>query len=328
MSSKKINLLNDVYYSDEYISLYLNDGDKLFNFEYREGINCFSNKTIKRPIKKIGKTLVDDGYFDLEGAYGYGGYYTNCDDQYFLKRALDAYSSKCKEEKIIAEFIRFHPFNYFPIKHNRFLNFNIHDRDVVIVDLEKDILSSYPKKVRYIVKKSSEKVTVNKSRDIDKFIDIYKKTMKKNKAREFYYFDKHYFKQLYLLPDAYLYEVVFNGEIIAMGFFIFSENICHYHLSSNSNISYTINSNYALLNNVFNVAKKMNKQYVLLGGGLTTEVDDPLLKFKKKFSKEVKPFYISGNIFNKEIYYKYNTKWLNQSELDINLFLKYRADLL
>ncbi len=323
----KLDLSNDIYYSDEYISLYLKDDDELFSFKYEEGNNLFINKTIKRPIKKIANININDGYFDLESAYGYGGYYTNCDDKEFIANAMNAYYAKCNEEKVIAEFIRFHPFNTFPAEHQTYLDFNVHDRDVVIFNLDKDILSSYPSKIRNTIKRATEKVIFQESKNIEKFIDIYTITMKKNYADDFYLFDKVFFEKLFTLKDVKLYEILFEDQVIAMGFFMFGQDLVHYHLSANTDLSYKLNSNYALLNNLFLLAQRLDKKYFVLGGGTTSDIDDPLLKFKKKFSKELKAFYISGNVFNQKVYDKYNAIWLEQSSHDIKYFLKYRVEI-
>ena len=238
-----MNLMNDIYYNDDYISLYIKENEELFSFEYKEEDKTFINKTIKRPILKIGNTKINDGFFDLESAYGYGGVYTNSDDKIFLNKAIQEYTKKCEDEKIVAEFMRFHPFNAFPINHNSLLDFNIYDRDVVVKDLSENIMDSYNSKVRNTVKRANEKVEIKESNNIDKFIELYNATMKKNDATEFYFFDKKYYLDLLKSCEVKLYEVLHQDEVIAMGFLMFSTDIAHYHLSANSDISYKLNSN-------------------------------------------------------------------------------------
>ena len=324
---EKINLLNDIYYSDKYISLYLKDEEELFKFEYREKDNIFINKSIKRPIKKIANKIIYDEYYDLESAYGYGGIYTNSQDKIFIKKAFKLYKKKCEKENIIAEFIRFHPFNEFPLFNRKLLDFNIYDRDVVIKELSGDILSSYNSKTRNIIKRACEKVKFQESRDIDKFIKLYNETMKKNKANKFYYFSKNYYENLLRNENIKLYEIEYNKNIVSMGFFMFGDNIGHYHLSANNDTSYKINANYALLHKTFLEAQKRGLKYIMLGGGTTSSREDSLLNFKKKFSKLLKPFYIGGIIFNKEKYEEYINLWQQQSNKDIKYFLKYRLEI-
>jgi len=323
-----MNLLDDTYYLNEYISIYLQEGEELFDFRYEEGHNFLVNKTIKRPIKKIGNKIINDGFYDLESAYGYGGFLTNSSNEIFLSKAFKSYTQRCKEENIISEFVRFHPFNDFPLEHKKYLDFNIYDRDVVVISLTDDILSSYTSKVRNTIKRASEKVTISKSININKFIELYNITMKKNNASDFYFFNKKLFEKLYALNEVELYEVIFENQIIAMAFFMEGSDLLHYHLSANNETSYKLNANYALLYALSKIAKERRKKYFVLGGGSTPLDDDPLFKFKKKFSKETKPFYISGKIYNQEIYDKYLHIWKEQSKKDVRYFLKYRLEII
>jgi ribosomal protein S20 len=321
-----MNLINDIYYSKEYVSLYIQEDEELFEFKYQKENNIFYNISIKRSIDQIGNMRLNEKFYDLESAYGYGGFYTNSNDKSFIKIAMKKYEEKCQDENIIAEFMRFHPFNNFPKYYSNFLDFNFYDRDVVVKDLSSNILSSYKSKVRNIIKRSNEKVIIQKSENIDNFIELYNKTMYKNNADKFYFFDKSYYIDLLENKNIELYEVQNEGEIISMGFFMFGEDIAHYHLSANSDLSYKLNTNYALLNYAFNQAKERKISNFILGGGTTSSKEDNLFKFKNKFSKDIKPFYISGKIYNQEIYDKYNKIWQEQSKEDIKYFLKYRLE--
>jgi len=321
------DLFEDIYYDDEYLKLYVHNDDELFSFEYSENKNKFINKSIKRPIRKIGDIEADDGFYDLEGAYGYGGFYANTDDSSFIKKAMEKYELRCREENIISEFIRFHPFNTFLDKHPMLFDFKIRDREVVVLDLGQDIISSYKKKVRSVVKKSLMDVDVLESGNIEKFIELYEGTMLKNKADSFYYFNKCFFDNLLNLNQVKLFEVKYGGDIIAMAFFLFGKDIAHYHLSANSSESYRLNSNYALLHSLFEIAKKNNKKYFMLGGGSTAGADDSLLAFKTKFSSQTKAFHIAGKIYNQKIYDMYCEMWNSQSDSDVKYFLKYRLDV-
>lgn len=326
----EISLINDIYYNDEYISLYLKEDEELFAFEYKENDKVFINKTIKRPIVKIGNIDIDDGYFDLESAYGYGGYYTNSQEKDFLNRAMKQYEKKCIDEKIIAEFIRFHPFNEFPIINQDVFDMNIYDRDIVYVDLQlskEERWKTYSAKTRNILRKCEKELTFVQSDDLDKFIELYHKTMDKNSADDFYYFPKNYYKRLLENHDISLYAVLKDDKIISSAFFIFSDMFGHYHLSANDYDMRKYNANYFILDQIFEIAKEKKKNYFILGGGTTGEEDDSLLKFKRKFSPLTKPFYISGKIFNSEIYDKYIDIWQKQVKEDMKYFLKYRLDV-
>ena len=318
-------IIKDLMFSKEYANLYLKDGEEVFEFKYKEGNKIFRTLSIKRPIKKVGNEIINEKYFDLESPYGYGGYLLNSEDEKFIKKAFNEYKTYCQEENIVAEFIRFHPF-IVPIKNE--LDFCMHDRNIVVKEINngKSVLDSYSSKVRNIIRKCDKMIQIRKSKNINKFIEIYYYTMKKNNADDFYYFDKKYFGKLLKLDDVVLYEAVFENNIIAMSFFIFS-HFGYYHLSANTPNSYKLNANYLLLHYAFIEAQRRNVKYFILGGGTTSDPNDSLLKFKKKFSKLLKPFYIGGIIFNKNKYQEYNNLWLQQSKKDMNYFLKYRLEI-
>jgi hypothetical protein len=330
LNLEKYNFLEDVYYSKEYISLYLKEDEKIFEFEYKEDDFIFYTIAIKRPIVKIGNQIIDDGYYDLETAYGYGGFYVNTENKEFIEKAFEKYNKKCLEENIIAEFIRFHTFNNFPLHHSRFLNMNIYDRDVVYIDLSlsKDKRwKSYSSNTRNILRKCERELVFQKSNNLDKFIELYEKTMDKNKATEFYYFSRDYYEKLLNNESIELYEIKKYDEVISSGFFMFSNGFGHYHLSANNYDIRQYNANYFILDQIFEIAKNKGKKYFILGGGTTNLKDDSLLKFKQKFSQLTKPFYIGGKIYNDEIYNKYKTIWEEQSKQDIKYFLKYRLEI-
>jgi hypothetical protein len=328
LKSGEINLTNDIYYKRDYAKLYAGDKSSLFHFEYREGGSLFINLAIKSPIDKIGFITCDEGYYDLETPYGYGGFNTNDNSMDFVRHAIEKYKKRCCEEKIIAEFIRFHTFNSFPRKFVNFFDMCIYDRNVAVVDLQltcDERWKQYSGNTRNILRKCSKTQTFQRTENIEKFVDLYYETMKKNEADKFYFFDTQYFHDLLNLDGVYLYEVVYEGKTIAMSFFMCTSEIAHYHLSANDTDYLKLNANYFILDNVFEEARKWDAKYFLLGGGRTNDANDSLLKFKQKYSKLTKPFYIAGMIYNSDKYREYTDEWESHNEgKDINYFLKYR----
>ncbi len=331
MSSENFNLFEDIYYSKDYVSLYLKDNEEVFEFEYNYGDRIFYNIAIKRPIIRILNEDIKDGYFDLETAYGYGGLYINTNEEEFVKRALEKYEEYCLENNIIAEFIRFQPWNLFPVKHGNFFDMLAHERDVVYVDLnlsKEDRWEGYSSKTRNILRKCERELIFKESTDINMFMGLYEKTMRKNHAADFYYFSRNYYEKLLSNKNIRLYEVRKNDVVVSMAIFMFSDNFGYYHLSGNNYDLKQHNGNYFILDQIFDVAKEKNIKYFLLGGGSTNHKDDNLLKFKKKFSPLSKPFYIAGKIYNKEVYVRYINIWENQNQnTNIKYFLKYRLEV-
>ncbi len=322
-----MDLIGDIFYQKKYASLYVKEEESIFEFLYKEDEKYFYNISIKRPICKIGSLDIKEGYFDLETAYGYGGYLTNSNEKKFIITALTKYANKCREENIIAEFFRFHPYNNFPVTFGDFFDFLRHDRDIVVVNLQlskEERWSGYSKTTRNILRKCQHSLSIKNYSDIATFKKIYYETMKRNNANEFFFFDDQYFKNLLAINGVYLLEVKYGGSVVSSSFFLALNSIVYYHLSANDHESSSVNGNYFLLDSAFDIFSERNFKYMILGGGTTSLPNDSLLRFKRKFSKEAAPFFIAGKIYNHEIYQKYIDQWESQRASDVNYFFKYR----
>ncbi|MFA6013579.1 MAG: GNAT family N-acetyltransferase [Gallionellaceae bacterium] len=332
---KKIDLSKDIYFLKEYASLYLAEGENLFEFDYRDGSDRFYNLTVKRPIYRIGNRAVDDGYYDLETAYGYGGYYSTTGDQRFLEKALSAYHQQCMDERIIAEFIRFHPYNAFPSVNNGYLDFIALDRQTVSIDLtlpKEGRWLEYSSTTRNILRKAATNLEFHETEDIDGFMHLYQSTMKKNNANSFYYFTREYYEKLLAIHNVKLFAVTHENHTINMSFVLFGNDLAHYHLSANDMNFSKFNGNYFLLDSVCDFVKLNHSEISQfhLGGGRSNLDSDSLLAFKSKFSNIRNAFYIAGKIFNRAIYQQY-TEALHASHPELRgarFFLKYRMGVI
>lgn len=328
---KKIDLSRDIYYLKEYASLYLEEGEKLFEFDYQNGSDRLYSLSVKRPIERIGDAPVDDDYYDLETAYGYGGYYSTSEDQGFLEKALNVYHQQCMDERIIAEFVRFHPYNPFPLANNGYLDFLALDRQTVSIDLtlpKAQRWLGYSSTTRNILRKAEPNLVFRESEDIDGFMHLYQSTMEKNNASSFYFFSRGYYEKLLAMKYVKLFAVMHDGHAINMSFVLFGSNLAHYHLSANDINFSKLNGNYFLLDSVCDYAKLNHPEIseFHLGGGRTNLQADSLLAFKSKFSNIRNNFYIAGKIFNRAIYQQYTEALLElRPELkSAKFFLKYR----
>lgn len=327
MSSIK-HLLDDIYFKKAYVELYLKSGEEVFEFEFRENDFIFHQIGIKKPITSIGNIEVSDGFYDLETVYGYGGIICNTDNENFIEKAVSKYQEQIKVEKIIAEFARIHPFNDNLFFFKKYYDFLSLDRQTVIIDTSLETQkrrSLYSSTTRNAIKNCEKNLTFEQSEDIESFNELYQKTMARNEADGFYYFDIEYFKKLLALENVFLFFVKNeNKDIVSASFFMFSETFGHYHLSANNDGFRNLNGNYFILDSIFEFAKNKNIKYFHLGGGRSNQSDDSLLRFKQKFSKATKDFYIAGKIHDKSIYAEYNKIWASQTDENVKYFLKYR----
>lgn len=325
-----MNFSTDLYFRKDYADLYLREGESVFEFRYDEGTSFFKNLSIKRPITRIGNMKPAKAYYDLETAYGYGGFVTSSADEGFVQRATQAYSEHCVSENVIAEFIRFHPFNSFPVHFGNNFDFLRNDRETVYIDTTLPTEArwqNYSQTTRNILRKCKENLKFQESQDIESFVALYKRTMDKNAASDFYYFDREYFEKLLKLGDIKLFEVIHDGNVISMSFFILGRDLVYYHLSANHDQFYHLNANYFILDQIAEQASSWGKKGLFLGGGRSADPQDSLFKFKAKFSNLTAPFYIGGKVYNRQVFDEYKqifeTEFPDKREL--KMFLKYRG---
>lgn len=312
-----LDLFHDSYYQPAYSALYLSAEDTLFEFEYTEAKEKLLFRSIKKPIYKVAGKTLNEVFFDLESHYGYAGPLATTTDSAFLKRGFLAYRKKCAAENIVCEFIRFHPYNALNSQ-AQYFDFHQHERNVVVIDLSCDTATrwqNYSKTTRNILRKAKQRLNVAINQlSMDDFMGLYTQTMEKNKASPFYYFSNEYFKALTKLPRVELLSISLNGTLISCGYFMYGQDIAHYHLSANNTAFLNENGNYLLLDAAFERAKELGCQKMVLGGGRTPDKDDSLFLFKQKFSREMKPFYLAGLDFLPDIRHQLNALWRKQHE--------------
>lgn len=282
-----LSFKDDIYFSFDYAKLY----GEVFEFEYKKDGFIFKTLGVKQEI-------LNSGFFDLQSPYGYNGIYTNTKDEDFLNEAFENLKQKALKEKIIAFFIRFHPFDEYINAYKNNLNFINKNKKIIIVPTEQDITlirKNYNPRIKVYVKKARENLKIEfiKVDDNKDFKTLYEKTMKRNDAENFYFFDKKYFNKLYNFKEYIVLKASLNEEVLAFASFFLCKDFSYYHLSANS---LKANANAALLDFFFEYANKKGSKFCILGGGVKD--DDTLFNYKQKFSIVDSYFYIGGIIFN------------------------------
>lgn len=329
----------DIYYSPEYYSLYEKNGDggaNCFIFE-KEG-NIVLYPFLKNSINELGYSL-DKEYYDIQGAYGYNGILTNSTDSDFIDLFYQYFNDYCLQNNIIAEFSRFHP-----LLGNKDLSVDhfqiIFDRETVALDLTQDYESiwknEYSSKNRNMIRKAQkdgskiEIISNPDSSQIDTFIEIYNHSMKMVKADEYYYFKQDFFFNTFSLlkTNVFLFNVFnSNDDVVCSSIFFHYGKFFHYHLSGRSQLANNTVNNF-LLDEAVKYAKEIGAEIFHFGGGISSDADDRLLKFKTNFSKTRLPFYIGKKIHDQYVYDVIVRQWEDNEPEKIlqykNHLLKYR----
>ena len=321
----------DLYFEEKYLRLYETEDNKAVCFVYTEDKNIFLFPFLRRKFLYKG-----DLYFDFETAYGYGGPILNNNNEHFATRAFKAMYNYCAKNNYIAGFIRFHPLlnNY---KGYQAIGNLILDRQTIAIDLTlsnediwmKEIHTKNRSTIKKAIKSGLKFVVDREYNYLNEFFKLYENTMKKLNADAFYSFHYDYYNMFKkTINNSYLGVVLNNDKVISAAIFFYSRDYGHYHLSGSDPDYLNMNPNNFLIYESSKVMKLLGVKKFHLGGGINSDEQNPLYRFKKKFSKNKYDFYIGKSIFNHKIYDLLCNDWIlmNKSKELIykNYLLKYK----
>lgn len=331
----------DIYFTPEYGMVYEKNNEGILKTFYFE---CEYGKVYYNFLLRDIKPLKNKKYYDIITPYGYGGPLFLDYDLEDLKKLIlqfkDSFEKYCKDNCIVTEFIRFHPL----IK-----NYNDMDLYMDISNIRNTIYMNLitPDKIwsemfsscRTSIKKARKnfieieiKLIENVS-DLDEFIPLYYKTMERNNAKEYYFFNKEYFHNCFKLlkGNIYLCNAIYQDKIIASTLLFKYGEFIHSHLSALDYDYKELSSNNLLIYKTALWGYEQGCKYFHLGGGYLGN-NDSLYRFKKNFSRKgISKYYIGKKIHNKMIYKELVEKWKevnpNYQNQNLDYFPLYRLDM-
>lgn len=305
---------DDIYVNENYGKLYEIIGEgELEVFEIKSKQGWIRNMFIKReiPIQINGAS-----YFDITTPYGYGGpMIRDChkvgDKKELLNDYYHQFRDYCDQNRIISEFIRFHPINQ---NHDDFKEIYrvLYDRKTIGTNLKissDPIASEFKKNCRRKIKKALElgaRYEVIKSpSDLSRFKELYYLTMKRNMADSYYYFDGDYFEWILkkLNKELLIVNILVDDLVIASELYFVAGKLIHSHLVGSLLEYFDFSPGCLLEYAVALWGIEHDYDYIHHGGGRTAQEDDSLLSFKKNFGINTEfSFYRGEKIWNQEIY--------------------------
>ncbi len=306
----------DTYHCPEYHLLAEEQGEGtpfMFFFE-DEGYRAALPFLVRRVSYVEG--LDDFKLFDVTSVYGYPGIVTNVGSsmtkadvfrsgfQRLLLRVLRA-------QKVVAFFTRQNP-----LFQNSWLFQGIGEvRTIgrtVAIDLaqpgreqEKNMTKGH----RYDIRKAKESGIIayedKEFKHIEMFISMYNETMKRNNARDYYYFPESYYHRLKksLGQRLKLFVAEKDGMLISASLFLTMDNIIQYHLSGTPNMCLNLSGTKVILDEIRKWGTSKGYRWLHLGGGLGS-TEDSLFRFKAGFSKTRFSFEVVNMIIDPLVYRK------------------------
>jgi len=325
----------DVYYLSGYVKAFQlhGDGEPLLLFwgtPALRGINVVMKRDIAADKHFAGR--IEEGtYYDLATPYGYGSWIFEGDESQ-ADDFIAGYTDWCKENRIVSEFVRFHP-----VLENRegicsvlYDPILLGNTVAIELDDEEAIWARYTSKNRShirVARKEGVTVEVSTSDEaFDQFRKIYETTMDHDDATDYYYFDKAFFDSIRddLAGNYEIYTAYLGDVAIASAIMLFAGKYMNYHLSGQLFEYRRYSGTSLLLHEAAVRGCKEGYEWLHLGGGLGAQ-EGPLYDFKKSFYKkgEDKQFYIGKKILDPDAYQKLLD--MREDDLQEGFFPQYRG---
>ncbi|MFB5662690.1 GNAT family N-acetyltransferase [Alteribacillus sp. HJP-4] len=305
----------DIYFNDHYGTMYEKmEKGKAKVFNYKSTLGSAKHQFILReiPIKINNET-----YYDIITPYGYGGpiieKWCEGNKDKFVSEFIKSFYLYCKENRIVSEFIRFHPLIRNVEDFKSFYDVTCIKETVGtnLKDFSDPFNMEFTKKTRSNIRRSLRKGVsyeiIEKPSNLEEFKEIYYSTMKRNNASDFYYFDDDYFNKVitHFQNNIINVKANFQNKTIAQGLFFIYNDLIHIHLSGTLSNYLHLSPAYILRYAITLWGKEKGYSIIHHGGGRTNSTEDGLYKFKKGFAKNTKyDFYIGKKIWNNDVHKK------------------------
>jgi serine/alanine adding enzyme len=279
--------------------------------------------------REIPMPLFDELHYEIVTPYGYGGpLILNClsgEEQKLVAEFEEAFQKYCTNNRIVNEFIRFHPIFGNAKDFEKCYNINFKRKTIQtnLKDYDDPILSEYSascrRDIRHALKAGVEYRIILNPSSLDDFREIYHSTMKRNDADSIYYFDDDYFSKCleFFGENIIVVEVWYKEQVIGMSLNFIYDKFIHAHLTGTLQEFHHLAPAYVQQYALALWGKENGMDLIHHGGGRTGEVDDKLYLFKKKFGRNKEFDYYTGTrIWNDEAYAKVKESAAFFSDID------------
>ncbi len=311
----------DAYYLPGYAKAFASHGDGEPLLLYYEGgglrgVHVVMKRDVSRDVHFQGRLGCGE-YFDLSTPYGYGGWLVEdaggkdavagCTA---LEQLFAAYGGWCAQNRIVSEFVRFHP-----VLENECYSRGFYDicalGATVAVDLrsQQAVWENMSSQNRNTIRKAVKNgVVVYNGRSPDvykKFREVYEETMQRHGAERYYYFAPEFYR--YFLDELWQHAQVFyaqapDGEVVAAAIMLAANGRMSYHLSGMRWAYRGLAATNLLLYQAALWGCANGCRTLHLGGGVGAG-EDSLLKFKKSFCKGgARTFYVGKKVYDEGAY--------------------------
>jgi hypothetical protein len=312
----------DIHFLPEYARIYRDSygfGAHLAVYATDEGFMI--QPFVRRPLGELpflAGASDAKNFTDLANPYGFGGPVSNAADPEVARRLYRAFAGEfaewCDREGIASEFASLHPFF---VSHQLTLIQGVlaarHEKDVVYIDLTEDE-STIAKGLRKghrssvaLARKANarlEKVETSET-NLAVFGEIYAGTMVRRQAAERWFVPDNYFSNFVRELGACRTSLFFakvDDEIESACLLMHDFATAYYHFAATRAARPELGVNNFMVLETAIWAKAAGFAHYHLGGGVTQDQDDSLLRFKAGFSDRRAPLYTYFCVRDRAVY--------------------------
>jgi len=282
----------DVYFSAGYLRVWQRNGDgRAHGAIFTSGDTVVLYPFLLRDLADVpclGRSFA--GLHDIQTPYGYGGPIVHGPDPGALERFRLSFADWCRERRVVAEFVRFHPLldtqaGLERLMEVREVNTTVWCR---LDGSSEERLMSLSGSARRGVRKARTaglRFSVETSdRAYGRFAELYRETMARRRAAPYYLFGDDYFASFReLLGESQALLCVWQADtIVAAALFMRSAELVHYHLGGSDAGALRLRPNNLLFFEAMEWGHAAGARALHLGGGYGS--DDDLFRFKAGFS--------------------------------------------
>lgn len=230
--------------------------------------------------------------FDVVSPYGYPSPLAQFTDVALLHQALAAVVHTLRDRGFVSLFVRLHPILELPAAAFAGLGDLVDHGQTVSIDLRgsddeqwRAMRSRYRSFLNRSARLGHRAYMDDSGEHLDRFVDMYLATMRRQNAAAEYFFSRDYLTGLWhdLRGHMHLGVVEIDGVVVSAGLFAECDGIVQYHLSGTDERALAASPLKILIDHTRQWATSRGAEYLHLGGGLGG-AQDSLMQFKAGFS--------------------------------------------
>lgn len=318
---------HDVYHLPGYVAA-------AAHAEQGEGVALLVEDQSQRLLLPLVVRQITNGLRDAISPYGYSGPLVAGEaDRGFAPRAMAVGASYLGSIGIVSLLVRLHPL--LTIAGLEDAGEVVTNGRVVVIDLSlsdeelwRQTRDNHRRGINRSIRLGHDFSFETSDEAYGDFIELYRETMARLSATDYYLFDDEYFEMLRrdLAPVLRLATIRIDDTLAAAGLFTAEDGIIQLHLAGRSEASADLSPTKLMYHNVRSWGRQRGDRWLCLGGGFGGE-DDSLMHFKRGFSPQTRPYEQLRVVLDREAYRELTPALVEAGErgVDERYFPAYRA---